>query len=759
MADVSLIRYGADLLSLSETQSAVVESMLRRLPASLWNVDAATPQRELLSAVAAQCALWLEQRSIARTMTLLLEAQASDLDVLLQDYGLRRYLQHPDPYARQIGMQILWTPKATLFAIAKLADLLFTDEAHTTLRTGRGETHIFVSQTNPISTPYSYWGMVSDEGLWYSVTIDAEVPVISPMPPPGLDLSPGPHTLHWFTALDASSGVWYVTIQGDTLVLSQTQPYGYGTTEPFAVLSGQGERWVLTVDALAQELVATHDAGTAAFGYWRLLDYDTAAVLTLSIAGEVPLLQVGAPGGAADQTPGGTPLAWFQVADELGNVWYVHAEDDTLVVDTVSPGGVGANVPVVLADAALLRWQLGVQSGTGTLTAAALPGSEADLLVLSPGHPFEALRLVDSTGEDWWLRIQAGVAGFAPSLPVGATNVTPAGGPYRWLRAFDLAGTRWYISPSTAGAIVAGATTPGGLGTAQPTTLGDSAGVQWHWGVTMGGAFAVSNTPALDYGGAGTTVCLNDARGRRWFWRIEDGFVLHAPVQWPDSLDQSPWGELGWLLVPVLGGGTAYVYPQLNGRPTAAVGPPMTSPWGWRTPLTLYDTHGVGWQFQVLARTAGVLYWRLRDTAGALVYLWVQGEVPALFSTPPTGTDVTPGGQPLDWFVAYDGRGVQWYVTASDDTLVVESSIPDGVGSHQQPFEGYDNAGTLWRIDMDQGAGELVTQVVLNTQVVSISAAALPTIPAPMPGLALRDAVDAVAHIQAAGSLVTVVVS
>src|SRR5215813_14194720 len=89
--------------------------MLRRLPASLWDIDpsSATLQRDIYKAIAEQLALWLENQAIARTMTLLLQAQGRDLDVLLADYGLQRYLQRPDAYARQIGEHILWHPTGT----------------------------------------------------------------------------------------------------------------------------------------------------------------------------------------------------------------------------------------------------------------------------------------------------------------------------------------------------------------------------------------------------------------------------------------------------------------------------------------------------------------------------------------------------------------------------------------------------------------------------------------------------------------------
>src|SRR5215471_14877025 len=93
----------ADTLAISTGD--ILSRMLRRLPPSLWDTDpsADTLQRDLFAAIASQTAVWLEQRDIARTMTLMLQAEGIDLDVLLQDYGLKRYLQLPDPYAARSG--------------------------------------------------------------------------------------------------------------------------------------------------------------------------------------------------------------------------------------------------------------------------------------------------------------------------------------------------------------------------------------------------------------------------------------------------------------------------------------------------------------------------------------------------------------------------------------------------------------------------------------------------------------------------------
>src|SRR5215813_5969043 len=287
------------MADLATDTADVLGRMLRRLPPSLWDTSpaSATLQRDIFRAVSTELALWLENRAIAADMTLLLRAQGRDLDSLLADYGLKRYLQVPDDYARIIGQHILFHPKGTLSSVQILADLLFYNSPHITLRTGRQHVHVLLASTEDVTVPYSYWGIVSQEGQWYAVTVDGEVPTISPAPPPGLNVAPGPHTLHWFTARDASNALWYVTIQGDTLAVSQTQPPGYGSAGPYAVLDGHGTRWLLQVDAGSQALVSIVDTGLPGFGYWRLTAIPTGTVYALWMEGEVPTIATTSPGG------------------------------------------------------------------------------------------------------------------------------------------------------------------------------------------------------------------------------------------------------------------------------------------------------------------------------------------------------------------------------------------------------------------------------------------------------------------------------
>jgi hypothetical protein len=574
--------------------------MLRRLPQSLWDADPAssTLQRDLYQAIAAECARWLEQRDIARRMTLMREAEGIDLDVLLADYGLRRYLQRPDAYARQIGLQILWTAQGTLYSVAQLADLLF-DLPHVTLRTGHSQQHVFVAATHPVTTPYSYWGLVSAEGLWYALTVHAELATISQRPPPGVDLSPGPHTLTWFTVADELGIPWYVSIRADTLRVETTPPAGYGTSEPFTVLDGQGHRWTLRAHSGTGVLATVVETGLTGFGFWRLTSRSGTPYF-LWIHAEVPTITLAAPPGAADQTPGGAPLDWVTVLDQHGTPWYVFIDHDTLVVQASTPGGVGTTALAEWLDAVGQRWVLTVQSPAAVLQATPATPTNADLVVVAPDAPFQTFQLSDSAGAGWWISLAGETLRVTLEFPLGAANVTPAGGPYRWWRLYDLAGTLWYVWPSTLGVLSWSTSSPGGLGTAVPQSLGDRSGVLWHAGVTPAGTVGLSDAPAVDYADRATALCLTDALGVHWFWRVHGEVLEWSAVLWPDAIDQSPWGDLGWLQVPNTNGELRYVFPTPLGAPMAAAGPPGASPWGWQAPVTFQDAAGIPWHLHVL---------------------------------------------------------------------------------------------------------------------------------------------------------------
>ena len=634
--------------TLTEHTSDVLARMLRRLPPSLWNTDPtdSTLQRDLYRAFAEQIAVWLENRAIARASTLLLEADGVDLDTLLADYGLKRYLQRPDDYARQIAMQILWTPKGTHYAVATMADLLF-DAPHVTLRTGRSHTHVLLADTHPITVEHSYWSLLSDEGLWYALTVDGTVPTISPFSPPGLDLSPGERPLHWFTVEDELSATWYVTIAADTLVVSQTAPgWGTGTSQSFSVLDGQGT-----------------------------------------------------------------------------------------------------------------TWELSVHSGTESLVCTAIAPDQPPLTVLSPNHVFQAMQLVDSAATVWWLSIDGDTGNLTSTLPAGATDVTPAGGPWRWLRLQDLAGAFWYASVTTLGVWLLHTSPPAGLGTAFPQGVGDAHGVMWHWGVDPAGSFAISDAPNIDYGGMATAICLNAADGLKWFWRVRGGRLEWSHELWPDTIDQSPWGELGWLATHTTTGARVYVYPSLQGVPIAADGPPNTSPWGWDDPVTFVDAPGAAWQIQVTPATVGRPdYWRLTDETGTAQVLWIEARVPTTALSPPVlGVDQFPADTPFDWLTVLDEQARSWYVALRGGALQVTPTMPPAAVSPVLQIV-QDTLGTLWSLQMRRGADtlQILEAGPWRVGVSLVGSRDLPSLATPIP---MREVMEAMEHVQAAGSLVTVLIT
>jgi hypothetical protein len=735
----------------------VLTRQLRRLPPSLWDTDplAETVQRELFQASALQAAIWLENRAVLRTMTLLLEAQGLDLDTLLADYGLKRYCQRPDPIARQVGMQILWTAQGTDFAVGTLADLLL-DDVHRLLHTGRGQTHVFVALTEPVTTPYSYWGMLAgDTGLWYAVTVYNAAPILSLAPPPGLNVAPGPGAPLWFTVRDAANQPWYVSIHGAALTLTATPPPGPGTAVPFRVLDGEGRYYTLAV--AGGVLVAVEETTAGVFGYWQLRDVDSGSTRVLWIEAEVPTVEPTAPGGAVNETPGGAPLDWIRITDDTGALWYVQARYNTLTTSRTLPAGTGTTAPLRVRDSAGTLWQLAVSPAEEALRLDRLLGTEEGLLVLAPAHTYEALRLVDSTGAAWWLAIEEGAAVFKVSRPTGAADVTPAGGPYRWLRLFALSGAVWYLAPSTVGGVTLQTTAPSGLGLGDPRSLGDVEGVVWHLGVTAGGTLGISAAPAVDYGGMATAICLRDTTGKGWFWRVRRGRLDWAPALWPDTMDQSPWGELGWLRMITTTSATVYVYPTLQGNPTATSAAPVQSRWGWQAPVRLVDAAGTVWHLVVSPTTVGQPeYWRLRSTEGTLSYLWFEAEVPTTASTAPAGgLDVTPEVDPLDTFAVLDELGRQVWVILEADTLVLSMTRGTGVAT-DVPVDLQDANGDIWQLDARQGTEALRTTLQPERWRVRVTAEPAPTIPPPQDPLALRDVVEAMAHVQAAGSLVTV---
>jgi hypothetical protein len=484
-------RYGNEVLTQEDVTLRLLTDLLQRLPEALWNTDPTDPtlQQQLFVPIATELARWLEQLTMATKMTLLLEAEGIDLDRLLDDYGLRRYLQRPDPYARQVGMACLFRVKATLTALTRLADLLF-DLPHTVLRTGPAEVQVFLADSAPITTPYSYWTVTSRDGRRYAVTVHKGLGWISERPPPGLDVTPAGAQLAGIKIGGDDSNFWYLTVEGDTLHVSRTPPtWGPSDAVGYQVLDGEGQLWTF-----------------------------------------------------------------------------------------------------------------GVLSGPEVAQPILLSSSNAPLVVLDPAHPFQTAQVVDAVGTSWWLWVRRGIAHLDPTAPVGALNVTPQGGPWRWLRLYGVGDSLWYGFPLTTGIWDVSQATPGGLGTNGVQELGDPDGTSWRLGITTSGTFGVSDTPRVTYGTLATALLLHDRTGKAWYWRIRvPGPIFDvSDTLWPDTVVQMPWGSLGWLAITSAEGLQWYVFPMaVIGNPQVELGPPSTSPWGWREPVQLRDSTGQRWNLSI----------------------------------------------------------------------------------------------------------------------------------------------------------------
>jgi hypothetical protein len=172
------------------------------------------------------------------------------------------------------------------------------------------------------------------------------------------------------------------------------------------------------------------------------------------------------------------------------------------------------------------------------------------------------------------------------------------------------------------------------------------------------------------------------------------------------------------------------------------------------------DTDGQRWQLTVQLLT-GVGYWRIRDAAGTVYGLYIDAEVPTLVTPPPAGgVDQTPGGLTLDWLTVPDERGVNWYGTLEADNLTVAQTVPAGIGTGTAwPVQMVDSAGLGWSVQTRSTTEALIslpTPAPYVARVVQAEGSDIPPLAGP---LSLRDVVDACGHIQAAGSLVSVVIS
>jgi hypothetical protein len=108
--------------------------------------------------------------------------------------------------------------------------------------------------------------------------------------------------------------------------------------------------------------------------------------------------------------------------------------------------------------------------------------------------------------------------------------------------------------------------------------------------------------------------------------------------------------------------------------------------------------------------------------------------------------------------MATNALGARVPVVPVADTLRTLPAPPTSLGT-SRAFQGQDSAGTVWRLQVAPDRETLRTVVLGDTWLVGVAQLPDAGVPALPPLLPLRDAVDAFGHIQAAGSLVTTLIT
>ena len=589
--------------------------MLQRLPPSLWDQDPASVQGQLYAAVAAELTSWLEAWTVTRNCTLLQRAEGVDLDRLLTDYGIKRYNQRPDPFARQIARHVLFTPKETLFRLQDLAQLL-TDYMQLVARSGRQQPHYWIAATHATVVSRTYWQLADSTGLVWYLTIAHEELVLSRSPAPGANSTPLPDgwtmavpgapawetwgtapayaaargdviTLSWFTVPDAGGGMQYVTLNRDgSFQLSpEGPPPGLGTTQRLELLDGDGQTWrVLAEPDEPSLLLFPLSPDTAPPSYWRLRD-STGTVWALFIADRVPAVSP-IPPLWLDTTPGGTPLDWCVVQTVTGTVRYLTVTPSgTLALLLAEPGGSGTAQEPRLVDAAHHAWTLALEDNgralrLDTLTPD-LPTSTTWTL-LDPQIVHQLLVLMDTLDHRWSLWIAHREIVLFDAVPTDVPDATPPGGPFAWWRLQALDGTRYAVRPDPdEGCLIVQDTTPAGRGTVEPTALGGVENALWHAGIAPDGSLGISDTPPVLWSDVETCLILNDPAGARWFWCYDDatGELVCSDVQEPEAIPWMAVGEVGALEGLTPHGAVRYALPATSGEALVSTGLQRDHPW------------------------------------------------------------------------------------------------------------------------------------------------------------------------------------
>jgi hypothetical protein len=561
-----------------------------------------------------------------------------------------------------------------------------------------------------------YWRMLDQVGTPYVLWIEAEVPTIALTPPPGgVDATPEDDPLSWFVAMDRLHRRWFVSIRGDTLQVTLTQPLGVGIDSPAVLADTLAVLWMLAVQENEAALVATTlsqfgvstsplDVVVVASGangangptrapvsapaaptvtpftttlpstadYWRLFD-EGGTLYALWIEGEVPTLSADFTGGI-DRTPLTDTLVWVALQDDTAVTWYLSVVAQTLSLDTTMPSGTGTSTALTLQDAAGQAWALSVQAGaeavlTTTTTAPAPPTLPPPVIPTTADY----WRLVDDLGTPSALFIEAEVPTLTTAI-TGGHETTPGGAPLPWFVATDVTNATWYIAVQ-GGTLQVSTTAPAGSGSFQAATLADASGALW-------------------------TLTIS---------RDEEALIAALPLP-----------------------------------PGPEPGPPPGVP-----------------------GTAD--YWRLLDSTGTLYAFYIEAEVPTLTTTITGGTDRTPEGTPLTWYTVLDELGTLWYVTVRSDTFSLQVTVPMGLGTYQVPTLA-DSSGAVWSLTAYVTGEALVTTLgtgpdgggALLAGTWRIGVQLVPEseqIPGLQPALDVHEAANAFRHIQAAGSLLSLLVS
>jgi hypothetical protein len=462
-----------------------------------------------------EMALWLESKTVARDAALLRRAQGIDLDLRLQDYGLKRYNRRPDPYARQLGLNILFTPKGTLYAVSQVADLLL-DTTHLVQRSGRNQYHLLLAFSRPLQVTPTYWSLADTTGqLWY-LYVRLGALRASRIPPPGFETTPPGAPLTSIQLQGTDLSTWYLALQpgGGATVTQSPGSWGASNTVPFQLVDDTGLVWTYQVNPVTQLLIPHSMPGTPTTllspqntqEFFALRD-DTGTTQYLWVTPAGTMAQDTSPPGGTNVTPGGGPYDWLRLHQQDGTRWALAplATGRLQMTDGVIAGR-GTTTPVTLGVSDGSRWRLGIgRSGTLALS---------DDPPVSYQQAATCVVVLDTSGTRWFWRARPGGAvDVSPVLWPDTIPVIPLG-EVAWYQFADAVGTVRYLAPSLTGVPLGQVTPPtttayGVLGT---FTVRDTTGQQWVAVMNSSGQLGFTQGPQEDLPIPDPVVLLRDIK-------------------------------------------------------------------------------------------------------------------------------------------------------------------------------------------------------------------------------------------------------